>query len=663
MALILATLLLCGGLATPMEALGPGPQPDAEAEQRDLTRLSIEELANIQVESVSRRREARIEAAGAVHVITEEDIRRSGISTLPDAVRLSPGVQSSRIDADEWALSVRGFASRLSRSVLVTLDGRSLWTPLFAGVFWDQHDTSLLDLDRIEVSRGPYGALFGANAVNGVISIVSKSADRTHGGLLSVGIGTAEQIGTLRYGGELRPGLHYRAWGQYRRRDGTTAVADDAYDDRWTIATGGFRSDWMRGDDTFTVGGGVTDVEAGQPATVAFFTPPFSRTIDGDVDFRGGHLLARWQHGFAGGDHVAVQAYYDRARRREAHYMEIRDTVDLDAQHRVAWGGRHDFVWGFSARRSHGDFRGRFPTLAIEPAHRADDIASVFAQDEVRAGRLRLAAGAKGEWNDYSGWHLQPSVRAGVLLAERHNVWAAVSRGVRTSSRVERDLVLYASIDPERPLVARLVGSDAFRSESVVSYEAGYKARLGARVYFDVSGFHAVYDDLATNEVGAPVLEPGEPPAPARVVLPVVVGNGQEGTSSGVEASATAVLRPGWRVQAAHSFLRVNQSPLPGTTDFNEGFERNSPRHQFWAASYLTIGEDTDLDLTLRRIGAIPGHRVEAYTELDARVAWRPREGLELALVGQNLLHPRHPEFGGGFAIDRAVRVRAGFEW
>jgi iron complex outermembrane receptor protein len=654
MVLLLATLVLWAA-----------PQPDAEAEQRDLTRLSIEELANIQVETVSRRPESRIEASGAVHVITEEDIRRSGITTLPDAVRLSPGVQASRIDADEWALAVRGFASRLSRSVLVTLDGRSLWTPLFAGVFWDQHDTSLFDLDRIEVSRGPYGALFGANAVNGIISIVTKGADRTHGGLLNVGVGTAERLGTLRYGGEARPGLHYRAWGQYRRRDGTTAIDAGAYDDRWTIVTGGFRSDWIRGDDTFTLRGGVTDGEAGQRVAVASFTAPFSRTIDGEVDFRSGHLLGRWQHGFAEGGHVSVQAYYDRTRREEPHYHEIRDTVDLDAQHRVAWGGRHDFVWGLNARRSHGDFRGQFETLVMEPAHRADDIVSVFAQDEVRAGPLRLSAGAKAEWNDYSGWQLMPSARAAVLLGGRHNLWTAVSRAARTSSRVERDILLYfhAGQDPAQPVFARLRGSDAFLSESVVSYEAGYKARLGSRVYLDVTGFHGVYDDLATNETGAPVVEPGVPPAPARVVVPFVVGNGQEGSSSGVEASATAVVRPGWRVQAAHSFLRVNQSPKPGTTDANEGFERNSPRHQFWAASYLTLGEDKDLDLTLRRIGEIPGHRVEAFTELDARVAWRPRAGLELAVVGENLLRRRHPEFGGGFEIDRAVRARATVEW
>jgi len=239
------------------------------AETGDLTRLSIDELARLQVVTVSRRLEARIDAPGAIHVITEEDIRRSGTTTIADALRLSPGVQVSRIDADEWALAVRGFASRLSRSVLVTLDGRSLWTPLFSGVFWDQHDTSMLDLDRIEVNRGPNGALFGANAFNGIITIISKSADQTHGGLANLGLGSAEETGTLRWGGEARPGLHYRAWGQYRRRDGTTAAAPAGYDDAWQLGTGGFRMDWLRDATTVTLQGDAFDGSAGTRVSIA----------------------------------------------------------------------------------------------------------------------------------------------------------------------------------------------------------------------------------------------------------------------------------------------------------------------------------------------------------------------------------------------------------
>ena len=657
--------MLCAGLFAPSLAAVAAPATDAgaadAADARDLTRLSIEELANLEVTAISRRPEPAIEAPGAIHVVTEEDIRRSGISALPDAVRLAPGVQSSRIDADEWALAVRGFASRLSRSVLVTMDGRSLWTPLFAGVFWDEHDTSLLDLDRIEVSRGPGGALFGANALNGIIAIRTKTADRTHGGLANLGLGTAEQTATLRYGGAPRDGLHYRVWGQYRRRDGTTPVGEGGYDDTWTLGSGGFRTDWIGGDDTLTVQGDLHAGDAGVSVGVASFTPPFTSTIAGDAEFTGGNLLARWHNALAAGGDVTLQAYYDRTDREEPHYRETRNTLDLDAQHHFA-AGRHDVVWGLNLRTSKGDFRG-IPTLRIEPERRRDDMASVFAQDELRAGRFHLTAGAKAEWNDYAGWDLMPSVRA-ALVSGRHNLWASVNTAVRTSSRIERDIVLYSLVSPAPLAFARVDGSDDFLSESVVAYEAGYKARLGERVYFDLAGFHHEYDDLASNEVaGAPFVEVGTPPEPPRVVVPVTIANLKTGEVSGAEAAVTASMRAGWRVQAAYSFLAVNITPGPESSDRNEAFEDNSPRHQLWAASYLTLREDTDLDFTLRHVSSVPAFQVDGYTELDARIAHRPRPGLELALVGQNLLHAEHPEFGGGFAIDRAVRARATFEW
>jgi iron complex outermembrane receptor protein len=630
-------------------------------ENGDLTRLSIDELASLQVVTVSRRPEARIDAPGPIHVITEEDIHRSGTTTIADALRLSPGVQTSRIDADEWALTVRGFASRLSRSVLVTLDGRSLWTPLFAGVFWNQHDTSMLDLDRIEVNRGPNGALFGANAFNGIISIISKSADQTHGGLANLGLGSAEQTGTLRYGGEARPGLHYRAWGQYRRRDGTTAITP-TYDDEWRLGTGGFRMDFLRDSTTVTFQGDAFDGSAGTRIAITSLTPPFSSVVDGDADVNGGNLLARWRRTLSGGNAISVQGYYDRTSRSEPHYRETRDTFDLEGQHRFAWGARQDIVWGVSMRNSRGRFDG-VPTLRMEPAERTDDIAGLFVQDEVRmiGGRLRVTGGAKVEWNDYTGWHLQPSVRAGFAIHPRHNVWASVAQAERTTSRVERDIVSYVAL-PAPGAFARVSGSDLFRSETTVSYEAGYKARI-AGVFVDVAGFHSAYDDLATNEQGTPFAEAGIGPEPPRIVVPVIFANGQEGSASGVETSATMAVRPGWRLQAAHSFLRVNQTTKPGSTDRNEGFEGNSPRHQLWAASYLTLGADYDFDLVLRRVGEIPGHKVPAFAELDGRLAYRPRRGLELAVIGQNLLHRRHPEFGGGFEVDRALRARATVEW
>jgi iron complex outermembrane receptor protein len=653
-----APFLLSAALAATASAAADVVDP---ADARDLTRLSIEELANLQVETVSRRPEARIDAPGAVHVVSVEDMRRIGVTPLPDSMRIAPGLQASAIDADEWALTIRGFASRLSRSVLVTLDGRSLWTPLFAGVFWDQHDTSLLDLDRIEVTRGPGGALFGANALNGIIAIRTKPADRTHGGFFNLGVGSAEQMATARHGGAARPDLHYRVWGQYRRRDGTTPTGE-GYDDTWRLATGGFRSDWLRGRDTFTLQGDLTAGDAGGSIALTSFTPPFSTVATDDAEFGGGNVLGRWRRGLDDGGAVTVQAYYDRTHREEPHFEETRGTFDLDAQHRFSWGGRHDVVWGVNARHSQGDFRG-MPTLLIEPASRADDIASVFAQDEVRLGDVHLTAGAKAEWNDYSGWHLMPSVRAALVLAGRHNLWASVSRAVRTTSRVERDVALYSLVSAAGPAFARVEGNDEFEPESVVAYEAGYKVRAGSRVYLDVTGFYNDYDDLASTEIGAPFLEAGTPPEPPRVVVPATFANLKEGSAWGAEAAVTASLGAKWRVQASYSYLGLNVAPDPASTDRSEAIEDNSPEHQIWIASYFTPREDFDLDFTLRHVGEIPGHRVEAFTELDARAAYRATRWLELALIGQNLLHSEHVEFGGGFAIDRAVRARATVEW
>jgi iron complex outermembrane receptor protein len=478
---------------------------------------------------------------------------------------------------------------------------------------------------------------------------------------VNVGLGSAEQTGTVRYGGEARPGLHYRAWGQYRRHDGTTATTP-TYDDEWRVGTGGFRMDWMRDATTVTFQGDAFDGSAGTRIAITSLTPPFLTPVDGDADFHGGNLLGRWRRALAGGNAISVQGYYDRTSRTEPHYRETRDTFDIEGQHRFTWGRRQDVVWGVSARNSRGRFDG-IPTLRIEPAERTDDIAGLFFQDEVRmmAGRLRVTGGAKAEWNDYTGWHLQPSLRAGFAVHPRHNVWAAVAQAERTTSRVERDILSYVAL-PAPGAFARVSGSDLFRSETTVSYEAGYKARI-ARCFIDVAGFHSVYRDLATNETGTPFAEAGTPPEPPRLVIPITIANGQVGSASGAEASATMAVRRGWRLQVAHSFLRVNQTPKPGSNDRNEGFEGNSPRHQFWAASYLTFAADYDVDFVLRRVGEIPGHEVPAFTELDGRLAYRARPGLELALVGQNLLHRRHPEFGGGFEIDRAIRARATVEW
>lgn len=629
------------------------PCAAAVAEASQLTRLSVEELAELKVVTVSGRPERTSEVSGAVYVVTAEDIRASGVATIPDALRLAPGLQAARIDADEWAVAIRGFASRLSRSVLVLMDGRSLWSPLFAGVFWDAHDTLLEDVDQIEVSRGPGGAVWGANAFNGVIDITTKSARDTHGGLATLGAGNAARRIGLRWGGQASQALHYRVYGKHALHDGTRPVAAAGYDDEFRMTQGGFRLDWRRSRrDAISASGDLYDGRAHQPASVVIFTPPFTASLPGDADFNGGNLVTRWHRGLANGGELTARVYYDHVGRHEPHFRWKRDTFDVDLQHRFRWGGRHDTLWGVDYRRSDGRFDG-VPSLQILPPARIDDIAGVFANDEARfaGGRLRLTLGTKLEWNDYSGWNVQPCGRL-AWVEGRHAFWGSLTRALRTSSRLERDVVLYTSLSAVQPLFARAVGTKDFKPEGVLAVEGGYRLRL-ARWLLAASAFRNAYDDLATTAVGTPFREAGAPPEPVRTVLPVTIENGPTGTASGIEVNAVFAASDSWRVQGSYSYLKLSLDGPAGAT-----FKSNSPRHQLWVASYLAHA-GVELNLVFRAVGEIAGHQTPAYRELDAKLAYRPWSRLEVAAIGNNLLHSRHEEFGGGFAVERSGRLQA----
>jgi iron complex outermembrane receptor protein len=633
---------------------GQAGADDAAAESKQLTRLSLEELAALKVDSVSRRAEGNLEAAGAVHVVTEEDIRRTASTTIPDALRTAPGAQASRIDADEWAVAIRGFASRLSRSVLAVVDGRSVWTPLFAGVFWDAQDMVIEDVEQIEVSRGPGGASYGANALNGVISVTTRSARDTHGGLVSLGLGTADQSGGLRFGGVAGEDLHYRVFGKYANRDGTQSIPPGGYDDEWTMGTGGFRIDWDAADrNTFTVLGNIYDGNSLQPITIATFTPPYSAALSGDASFRGHSLVTRWRHVLSRGGELHAQAYYDHTTRREPYYGEKRDTFDLDVRHQFSWGSRHQVVWGANYRRSDGAFEGS-PSIQLIPPERADDLAGFFVNDEIRAfrDRLRVTAGAKFEWNDYSGWNAQPSGRA-AWVSGGHTFWGSATRALRTSSRVERGIVIYTSLSSTQPLFARTSGTEDFAPESVVALEAGYKLRL-SRVLLTASAFRNVYYDLATNVVGAPEIEAGTGGEPPRLIIPVNITNGPKGRASGFEGKVIVSALASWRLQGAYSLLSLSLDGKPGET-----FKATSPRHQFWLTSFFTPVPKLDVDLLFRAVGSIPGHQIPSFVNLDARVAYRPSPRLEFSVSGANLIGDSRAEFGGGFAVERAVRAQA----
>ena len=444
----------------------------------------------------------RSHTPAAVFVITQQDIRRSGATTLAEALRLAPGVQISRINSNQWAIGARGFASRLSRSVLVLIDGRSVYTPLFAGTYWEVQDVLLEDIDRIEVIRGPGGTLWGANAVNGVINIITKTAgipaapsSRPAAGTRSAGSAGA------RWGGALGAHTDVRVYAKYFDRDGGRRTDGPPFDD-WRMAQGGFRLDGERGPSTFTLQGDIYDGHAGQRATLGFYTPPFSRTVDEDADLGGGNLRAHWRRALRAGSDFSVLAYYDRTRRDEPGLDETRNTADLDLQY-SRQEGRHALLSGVGYRFSRG-MTGGVPTIVFHPPVRTDDIFSAFVQDriELAADRLSLTVGAKLERNDYSGLELQPSARLWFGLRPHQSVWAAVSRAVRTPSRVDRDLDLTVALDASRPLFTRVLGSPDFHSERAIVYEAGYRAQRAERFLFEAALFYNDYTNLLSVGAG-----------------------------------------------------------------------------------------------------------------------------------------------------------------
>jgi iron complex outermembrane receptor protein len=639
----------------------PSAAAQAPSSLPDLKQLSLEQLMNVEVTSVAKKDQRVAETAAAISVITQEEIRRSGVTSIPEALRLAPGVTVSRIDGNSWAIGIRGFGSGLSRSVLVLIDGRSVYTPLFAGVYWDVQDTLLEDIDRIEVIRGPGGTIWGANAVNGVINIITKGTTETQGLLATAGGGSEEKgFGSLRYGGKIGQDFSYRLYGKGFRRDGQFTPHLSDVDD-WQMGQGGFRADWdLHERDKLTFQGDAYKGYTGLRTRVSSFSAPFSAIVEKDTDLSGMNLLGRWNRALSETSNLALQIYYDRTFRREPTFEEERNTVDFDFQHRFKLTGRQELIWGLGYRFTKGDTKS-VPTLVISPRNRADNLFSAFLQDEIVLVEdlLRLTVGSKFEHNDYTGFELQPSGRLLWTPAARHVLWASISRAVRTPSRVDRDVAASSAPNPALPFFARLLGKKDFDSEKVMAYELGYRIQPTDRLFVDLAAFYNRYDDLFSVETGTPFLEPG------RLIFPFQFDNKMKARVYGAELAADWRWLDWWRWRFSYSYLQINLTSKRGSNDTitAPGTEGGSPHNQISLTSFVNLPGDLQLDGMFRYVDNLPGQNVGRYFNLDLRLGWHATKNVELSLVGQNLLQGHHAEWGGGTEIQRGVYTKVAWRW
>ena len=603
------------------------------AAEPSLADLSLEELANIEITSVSRRAERLSEAAASVYVVTAEAIRRAGATSLPQTLRLAPNLQVAQITASQYAISARGFNNSIGNKLLVLVDGRTVYTPFFSGVFWDQQDVMLQDVERIEVISGPGAALWGANAVNGVINVITRSAADTPDALVALGAGSGEAQAAARLAGRLGERGHFRVYGKRTHLDHSETAAGTPVADGWDLQQLGFRSDWSDAGDSFTLQG---DLHSGRSDPQSFVTIPL-----GPLETHGANLLARWTRAFADGSNLRAQAYYDSSKREDPLlFRPAVDIVDVELQHGLQLAS-HKLVWGGGHRRArdHVD-PGLF--FGFHPVERKLNWSNLFLQDNIGlSDALALTLGLKLEHNAYTGTEKLPTARLAWKLGQDRLLWTALSRAVRAPARLDRDI----SLPPTPPFI--IAGGPDFISEVANVVEVGWRAQPSAALTYSITAFHHHWDRLRS----------GQPPPDAQVQNMIA------GKTYGAEAWAAWQPLPSWRLTAGVTALREKLHIKPGSPDpVGPRALGNDPSHQWTLHSAWDLTPSQDLDVGLRRVAALPDPAVPAYTALDLRYGWRVRSDLSLSVRAQNLLDRGHPEYGDPAPrseIARSVFVQA----
>lgn len=649
-------LLVAALLAVPV--VGRSDETPASA---DLTSIGLENLMQLEVTSVSRHEEPLFRAASAITVLTADDIARSGATNIPDLLRTVPGMNVAQINANTWAVSARGFNGQYANKMLVVVDGRTVYNPVFSGVYWDVLDVLLGDVQRIEVIRGPGATAWGANAVNGVINIITKPASAVSGMSAVVSGGSnSNAYGRIELTRPAGPSADFRIFAKYRNTGRLTGLDGLAGHDAVGLAHLGGRLDWHRGPkDEATVQGDFYGGTAEQRNTIVSLSPPYSNIVDFRGQFRGGNLMGSWQHTYSATSDFRLKAYVDLAVHPGALISENLRTFDVDFQHRLAIGRRHDFMWGGGYRIVGLGIEGS-PTAWFDPTNQTTQLENVFIQDAITVlpRRVTLTLGSKFEHNSFSGFEAEPSARLLWAVSPSQTVWSAVSRAVRTPGPADENVNYNLRAFPIGPGMvgeARLNGAE-MRSEIMTSMELGYRAQINPRLSLDLAGFQSRYLHLRSAETDAPFFETD--PAPAHMVFPVHFANGFHGLTRGLEG--TLNWRPGVRfgMTASHSLFWMRLERNEGTTSTADVAAGDAPTYQLVVQPHLVITRRLTLDATWYHVDDLPAQKVPAYDRLDTRLGWAPVNGLELSAGVQNLLHDGRLEFSNTSGTNATTTVR-----
>jgi iron complex outermembrane recepter protein len=631
-------------------------QDSGHAPSSDLSDKSLEDLMNTEVTSVSKKTQKLSQTAAAIFVITQEDIRRSGATNIPDLLRMVPGLDVAQINASTWAISARGFNEEFSDKLLVLLDGRAVYTPTFSGVYWDSLDLPLENIERIEVIRGPGATIWGVNAVNGVINILTQKAGDTKGGLVTAGFGTQDQgLGTAQYGGRIGPKFDYRVFAKYLNVSDFSGLSGRPTEDAWHMLRGGMRADATLSskDSLMVLGDLYTGEEGSIREDVISISPPLNGVLNTITDVSGGDVVALWTEKQSERSETSLQFYYERYERDSTDQISgRRNAYDVEFQHHVQALPRNDFIWGVAYRNSRGDAQGNLD-VSFNPVSHTSQFTSFFAQDEIAIvpDRLLFTIGARWGWADHTGYSVQPAAR--LLWAPSHAqaVWFAVSHAHRSPSSLETLARLNISAFSGPGGVPELVsefGNPKLQDEQLVDWELGYRRQFSSRISLDIVAFFNRYSDIGSTEPQTPFTENSPP---AHLVIPFINGNGVHGETHGLEIAGNWQVTARWSLRPSYSLLEMHMHRDPTSQDFDTPGELDGsdPRQQAVLQSHVIFGRGFSWNASANFVDRLRAQGVPSYTRVDTGLAWQLKERFTVTVAGQNLLRDRHQEFNDLF--------------